>query len=159
MNWVVIIPALTALVISIIGLMNYKRISKLKYKDVQIDFTNFKDVKKNGETDHIEKFRMLLLKQLLFTQEFVNRFQPLLSTLVYTCKKNEENQLTEKYPSLKNSEMALQRFRDLLRNSKFDYVINWDCPIYDKVGSGFRDNYIQNIGRQKDKMNYIYQIL
>lgn len=129
-----------------------KSIANLKYKDFQIDFTNFKDIKEHGEGNDAEKFRALLLKQLLFTQEFVNRLQPLISSFVSISKKWDENLIKDetdtdiKYPSLKYSSDALKRFRDLLRNTKFDYVINWNCPIYDKVNSGYRDTFIANLG-------------
>lgn len=129
-----------------------KSITQLKFKDFEIDFTDYKKIKENGEGNNAEKFRALVLKQLLFTQEFVNRFQPLVASFVNISKKwdeslcSDENDKELKYPTLKFSGDALKRFRDLLRNTKFDYVINWDCPIYDKVNSGYRENYIANLG-------------
>ena len=133
-----------------------KAISTLKYKDIEIDFTDFKGIKENGEGESAEKLRLLLLKQLLFTQEFVNRFQPLISTFVEISKKwDEKTQFGDseyKYPSLKYIDESLKRFRDLIRNSHFNYVINWECPIYDKVNSGYREYYIQNIGANSIKV-------
>lgn len=142
-----------------------KSISQLKYKDFEIDFTNYKSIKERGEGDSAEKIRALLLKQLLFTQEFVNRFQPLVASFVNISKKWDENIYSDdrdkelKYPTLKFSEDALKRFRDLLRNTKFDYVINWDCPIYDKVNSGYRESFIANFGHTNSKKLYIPNLI
>ena len=135
-----------------------KSINSLKFKDLQIDFTNYTQVKQNGENESLERFRSLLLKQLLFTQEFVNRFQPLISTFVSVAKSWDEKTLTTddrviKYPSLKYIDESLKRFRDLIRNTQFNYVINWDNPIYDKVNSGYRKYFIENLGNNIKNMN------
>ena len=135
-----------------------KSITQLKYKDFEIDFTNVNDVRENGEGQGVEKLRALLLKELLFTQEFVNRFQPLISTFISINKKWDECAIElvnedPKYPSLKYIDESLERFRDLIRNSHFNYVINWDCPIYDKVDSGYRDYFIRNIGYKSKLVN------
>lgn len=155
--YTIIIPIFVFGIAIFIGkLILNKAISTLKYKDIEIDFTDFKGIKENGEGESAEKLRLLLLKQLLFTQEFVNRFQPLISTFVEISKKwDEKTQFGDsehKYPSLKYIDESLKRFRDLIRNSHFNYVINWECPIYDKVNSGYREYYIQNIGANSIKV-------
>ena len=155
--YTIIVPIFVFGIAIFIGkLILNKAISTLKYKDIEIDFTDFKGIKENGEGESAEKLRLLLLKQLLFTQEFVNRFQPLISTFVEISKKwDEKTQFGDsehKYPSLKYIDESLKRFRDLIRNSHFNYVINWECPIYDKVNSGYREYYIQNIGANSIKV-------
>lgn len=150
-----IIIALIILVPIVLKILE-KRIGQIKFKDLEIDFNNFEKVKDKGESASTELFRSLLLKQLLFTQEFVNRFQPLIATFVRVSKKWDMNIIETKqevkYPSLKHSKESLERFRDILRNTKFDYVINWDCPIYDKVNSGYRQSYIDSLGTE-NKLN------